>query len=313
MNRTKGVPADYTLERECERILFYSMLVSTVPILPSFAVVALSGSVSFFALTLKTTNEGVATTLAWMVARKIAGGESHAYDYGLGKMESLVRIVTGGLILASIIMVVAAALYRILNPAPLDPTGVAIAILILIISIGSNVWFWVANHRVAIRVPTPLMDSEWQLFRLKAAGNGVVLAALLLGILCAGLPFAEYIDPVASLIVIVLLLYSGYGMILSSLPDLLDRTLEEELQMVVIRELAGYFEHYKHFHGVRSRRSGGRVYIEILLEFEGSLLMCEVQEIINRMKRSLEEKIPKSSVNIVPTTGSGHRVSPGNT
>jgi hypothetical protein len=44
------------------------------------------------------------------------------------------------------------------------------------------------------------------------------------------------------------------------------------------------------------------VYIEIFLEFDGEKKMCEVQEIIDRIKASLEAQIPKSTVSIVPTS-----------
>ncbi len=56
-------------------------------------------------------------------------------------------------------------------------------------------------------------------------------------------------------------------------------------------------------HGLRSRRSGGNIYIEIFLEFDGEMKMCEVQEVIDRITRSLEANIPRSSVNIIPTSG----------
>jgi divalent metal cation (Fe/Co/Zn/Cd) transporter len=98
-----------------------------------------------------------------------------------------------------------------------------------------------------------------------------------------------------------ILLYSGLRMIRSSLPDLLDQTLEEELQLVVVKELAGHFHAYEQLHGVRSRRSGGNVYVDIFLEFRGDLPMCEVQDAMDRMKLSLEIQIPKSHVNIIST------------
>ena len=71
---------------------------------------------------------------------------------------------------------------------------------------------------------------------------------------------------------------------------------------MIVRELAAFFDDYSALHGVRSRRSGTNVYIELLLEFDGERKMCEVQEAIDRIKVSLEAKIPHSSVSIVPTS-----------
>jgi divalent metal cation (Fe/Co/Zn/Cd) transporter len=74
--------------------------------------------------------------------------------------------------------------------------------------------------------------------------------------------------------------------------------------MVIVRHLATFFNDYTALHGVRSRRSGSNVYIEIFLEFDSERKMGEVQAIINRIKISLESHIPKSSVSVVPTSPS---------
>ncbi len=290
-------------EKERERALFLSLLAAVAPIVPKLAASVFSGSVTLYASTLKTVNEAVATLVAYMIARKISRGDPGIYDYGMGKLENIARVVTGGLMLVSIAILVIAAVYRILVPAPLGTGGVLAGIAILVVIIGTNIYFWMRNYRIAIREPSPLMDSQWRLFRLKAVANIVVLVTLIVATLFAGYPWAVYIDPFASFFVIGLLLQSGYGMISKSLPDLLDRTLEEELQLIVVKELADHFHLYEQLHGVRSRRSGDSIYIEIFLEFNGEMKMCAVQGVIDRITLSLESKIPKSSVSIIPTSG----------
>lgn len=175
--------------------------------------------------------------------------------------------------------------------------------VIVIIMIAVDSYITVRNYRITVREPSPLMDSQWRLFRLKAIANLVVFLTLILATLCAGFQWAMYIDPVASFVVMGILLYSGIRMIVSSLPDLLDETLEEDLQLVVVQELAEHFHTYEQLHGVKSRRSGGSIYVDIFLEFSGELRMCVVQDTIDRMKLSLESKIPKSTVNIITTSG----------
>lgn len=291
------VPGD----TERERALFVSLLASVIPIIPSLAASIFSGSVAYFALTLKTINEAVATLIAWMIARNISRGGQGRYDYGMGKHETVARIVTGGLMLFSLVFVALAAMYRFLMPAFLVSGGILFAIVILLLSIAADVWFWVSNYRIAMKESSPLMDSQWRLFRMKAYANMVVLVSMIIAIVCARYPWAVYIDPLGSIIIIGFLLQSGYGMIRTSVPDLLDQTLDEELQLVVVRVLAEHFEKYSQLHGVKSRRSGGNIYIEIFLEFEGTMQMCEVQDEINRMKKDLETRLPRSSVNIIPT------------
>ncbi len=49
--------------------------------------------------------------------------------------------------------------------------------------------------------------------------------------------------------IIGFLLVAGYKEISSSLPDLVDKTLEEEYQIVIIRELTAMFDRYNAFYG----------------------------------------------------------------
>ncbi|WP_319579779.1 cation transporter dimerization domain-containing protein [uncultured Methanospirillum sp.] len=71
----------------------------------------------------------------------------------------------------------------------------------------------------------------------------------------------------------------------------------------MVRALADYFYDYEAFHGVRSRRSGNNIYIELLLEFNGDKKFSDVQDVINRIKNTLEREILRSSVTIIPCTG----------
>jgi divalent metal cation (Fe/Co/Zn/Cd) transporter len=155
------------------------------------------------------------------------------------------------------------------------------------------------------------MDSQWRLFRTKAFSDFSVLLSLIFSLSLSQYAWSLYIDPLASFFIAGVLFFSGARVIRSSLPDLLDRTLDEELQMVIVQHLAQFFNDYSALHGVRSRRSGSNVYIEIFLEFDGEQKMCEVQEIIDRIKVSLEAHIPKSTVSIVPTSSGSCKKEPG--
>ncbi|WP_321508242.1 cation transporter [uncultured Methanoregula sp.] len=293
--------AIHAAEKERESAIFLNLLAAVAPAIPKLAAAVLSGSVTLYASALKTINEAIGVFVSWMIARKIARGDPGIYDYGMGKFENIARIITGSVMLISFVILIFAASYRILVPAPLGSGGVQFGIIIVVIMVAVDAYLSIRSYRIAMRESSPLMDSQWHLFRLKAVANLVVLLTLIFATLCAGLPWAVYIDPVASFAVIGLLFYSGLRMIVASLPDLLDQTLEEELQLVVVKELADHFHNYEQLHGVKSRRSGGSVYVDIFLEFRGDLQMCDIQDIIDRMKISLESKIPKSTVNVITT------------
>ncbi|MGB7788213.1 cation diffusion facilitator family transporter [Methanoregula sp.] len=284
-----------------QRMILTSLVVDFVLWLPDIAAAVLSGSIVLFADALKCANEILATFFAYLTVRKMARGGAGAYDYGMGKFETITSVTTGGVMFISLALVFLAALYRIAMPAEIVHEGAYLGVVLMVLGVSMNTWLWRKNYRLHQMDPSPLMDSQWRLFRTKAFSDFSVLVSLLLTLALSGYSWSQYIDPLASFIIAGFLLFSGYRVITSSLPDLLDKTLDEELQMVIVSQLAAFFDEYSALHGVRSRRSGTNVYIEIFLEFDGNRKMSDVQDTINRIRRSLEAHIPKSSVSIVPT------------
>lgn len=305
MSHTAGAEVGESLSKK-QRTVFISLVIDFILWLPDIAAAVLSGSIVLFADAIKCANEILATFFAYLTIRKMAKGGAGTYDYGMGKMETMTSIITGGVMFISLALVFFVALYRIAVPAELVLEGAYLGVALMIIGVCTNSWLWQKNYRLNQKEPSPIMDSQWRLFRTKAFSDFSVLASLVASLTFSQYAWSLYIDPLASFIIAGFLLFSGYRVITSSLPDLLDKTLDEELQLVIVRELAAFFDDYSALHGVRSRRSGTNVYIELLLEFEGERKMCDVQGSIDRIKASLEEKIPHSSVSVVPTSTPGY-------
>jgi cation diffusion facilitator family transporter len=284
-----------------EKAIRTSLIIDFILWIPDMAAAVLSGSIVLFADVVKCANEILATFFAYLTIRKMARGGTGTYDYGMGKFETVTSIITGAVMLVSLVLVLSVAIYRIILPEHLVLEGAYLGIFLMVIGVTMNTWLWQKNYRVFLKSPSPLMDSQWRLFRTKAISDFAVLVSLIASLIFSHYAFSLYIDPVASFFIVGVLLMSGYRVIVSSLPDLLDKTLDEELQMVIVQHLAAFFHEYAALHGVRSRRSGSNIYIEIFLEFDKDKTMGEVQMTINRIKASLEKTIPKSCVSIVPT------------
>jgi ferrous-iron efflux pump FieF len=195
---------------------------------------------------------------------------------------------------------------RFIVPEHFDMDAAIIGIPLMVLAGIADSYHWQKNYRRAQTDASPIMEAQWRLRRAKTFSDLLILLALILSVLLVHYSWAEYLDPAVSFIIIVFLLLAGYREISSSLPDLFDQTLEEDLQLVILRELSSSFDRYEEFHGVRSRRSGSRIYIEVFLGFDPEQKMGDVQEFIESLKGSLEERIPGSVVCIIPTTENDH-------
>ena len=109
-----------------------------------------------------------------------------------------------------------------------------------------------------------------------------------------------YLDPVVSCITLALMLNSGWHLLRHSVHDLLDRSLDEPLQMLITRQLVNYFDSYTSLDGVRSRYSGRQIFIEIFLGFNAAKPLKDAQMVADSIKVNLEKEIPHAEVTVIP-------------
>jgi cation diffusion facilitator family transporter len=286
--------------KEKERSILTGMLFGLFSLIPDLIAVIMANSVMLLSDLLKSGSETAATFLSWLAVRRVRQGESFDYNYGQGKLENISSLAVAGAMALSWLIVTFSAIERLRHPTPIGRIGFA-----LFVTGGAgliNAGLWRKNRQLALKEPSPIIDSQLRLYRTKTAANICVVLSLILSAVFRGRTWAAFIDPAGAFLISGFLLLSAYRVITESIQDLLDRTLEESLQLVIIAELAAWFNDYVALHGVRSRRSGSSVYIEIFMEFDGDRRMSEVQQVINHMKDSLELKIQGSHVVIAPAT-----------
>ena len=285
--------------REKERPVLLGWLLGAAVIGPDVVSVLLANSVMLLADLLKTISETLATFLSWVALRRLRQGKTLDYNYGQGKLENLSSLAVGGALFISWLVVAACAMQRFWHPQPIG--NISLALFLTGTSLCTNLWIWRKNYQLNQVSPSPIVEAQWRLYRAKSATNVCVVVSMIVSVLFRGYRWAAFIDPVGAVVLSGVLLQSAYRVLTDSVHDLLDRALDESLQMIIMAELAARFHEYEALHGIRSRRSGTNIYIEIFLEFDGNRRMSEVQEIIRQICRSLEQKIKGSHVVIAPT------------
>lgn len=264
----------------------------------TLAAFAAASSAVILADFLKTFLEFVAVLLAWFALRRIRRGGGHQFDYGVGKLENLSSLLVGVLMFGCLSIIAITAIRNLLHPSHVTGIGVWIGLANQLIYVFVNTRLSIGARRMAREQNSPLMASQAGLFLTKALANGFILVALGLSLLLKDYAWALYIDPVASLIIAGSILLAALGIFKDSTLDLLDRTLEENSQLTILRALARHFDHYDDVHEIRSRRAGSHVFIEIILTFPPAQPASAVQSSARLLKAELEKEIPGSRVTI---------------
>jgi cation diffusion facilitator family transporter len=282
-----------------ERAVRLGVLLDMGSLLPVVAIAVLSGSMLLYADMLDYARSIAAGTIAWGILRRIRKGDVHDYDYGTGKLESLGGVIGSLLFMLGLLGMAGFALNRIFHPLELHAGFTALGVLSQLIGLLISGWLWWRNLKLARLANSPLIEMEWRAKRADTLSCLVVLVALVLTLVLRPLSWSIYIDPACALFFTVYALASFVPTVRDGVLDLLDKTLGEELQLKITRNLARHFDGYDGFHGVRSRRMGRRVLIDIALSFAPDKTMREVMDTVARLRQDLRQDIPHGEVSII--------------
>ena len=286
-----------------EKVARQALAMALADVAITFGAMVAANSAVILADFCKTFLEFSAVLLSWWAIRRMARGTGGGFDYGLGKMEHLTSLVVGVLMTACLLLIVGNAVRNFLHPAHIGGLGVRISLAAQVVYAVINSVVARRSRRAAKTENSPLLEAQARLHFTRAAANIFILLSLGLSLALANFGWSRYIDPAASLVIAGSILMAALGIFSTSVGDLLDRTLEESDQLLILRELARHFHDYECLHGIRSRRSGSDIYIDILLEFDPEKKAGAIQAVAGSLRRQIEGQIPNSHVTIGLSTG----------
>jgi len=285
-----------------QRSILIGLLFNVFGLIPAIVVVVMAQSLTVFSDLLRNVGIVFAVFFSWLTVQRVNKGKSPLYNYGYGKMENISSLVVAAVMIISITIITYQTIERFMNPVPLGGLGLGLGVLFSGLAALFNAWLFWTSFKTAKKANSPVMESLWRLYAVKITSAACVFISLALSLVFKDSAWAVYIDPAGSVVLIGFMVFSIYGVISSSVFDLMDRTVSDSMQIVVLKTLANHFDAYDEVHAIRSRRSGNNIYVELHLEFNPDQTMREVQNNINIMKTELENNLPGSQIIIVPAT-----------
>ncbi|MCG5501600.1 cation diffusion facilitator family transporter [Ectothiorhodospira lacustris] len=285
--------------RKQERAILLSFLLDLAGFLPTIVIAVFSGSILLMS-DLLAYGRGLFTTfMGWQILRSIRLGRIQGYDYGTDKIQAFAGVIGSALYLGTLGLFAIWAIGRLFEPSEPNYTFILLGVLFQSIDGASSAWLWQRNKRMAQLEFSPVMEMQWRANRADALLSFAVVIGLSVTLLLRDLPWAVYLDPILALCFITYVGLSFLPILANGVNDLLDKTLQEDLQLRIDRRLAEHFDDFDAFHGVRSRRAGGRIFIEIALGFDSETTMEAAQNTVRQLCEKLERDIPGSEVRVV--------------
>jgi ferrous-iron efflux pump FieF len=279
-----------------------SLIISSVMLMPAIIAAIFSNSVTILTDLVQESSDTIAILFSFFAIRKISRGKNLDYNFGYGKLEGFSSLFVAGVILLSLIFVLINTFKGFTEPTAITGFGVWIAVATNLLDGGISLFQWQKLKGLLKGEVSPIIEGQASLYRSGFISSSIVSAGLILAWLLQDFLIGKLIDPIGGLILSIYLGHTVFTLFSSSMDNLMDKTLEETLQIDILRAMALNFEKYDELHDIRSRRSGSDVYIEVYVGFDPETKMGEVMENIQMLRKAILEETGKAHINIIPVT-----------
>lgn len=219
-------------------------------------------------------------------AREGSRAPDTKHPYGHGRVETLVSVFLGAVLLATAAGISLRAAQRLLDPAPILPPAPA-ALAVAVIAIALKEWIYRYTLRVGRETRSRMLEANAWHQRTDSISSLVVLLGV--GGSLLGMP---YLDPVAAIGVSVLIARVGWGLLWQSVSELTDAALSRE-RVAAIRQAIRGIEGVQDLHLLRTRRAGPDALVDVHVQVNPHISVSEghriAEHIRERLIRDLDE------------------------
>jgi ferrous-iron efflux pump FieF len=276
--------------------------VGLVGLLITITYAVTANSVALWAECLVTVLDFLCVLTAWLTLRRVGRGAA-ASGPALGRLESFASLGIGQLMVLSFVLIMGAAAWKAFHPSPIGGFGVYLAICANSVYSLINGSLLSRSLKMERSRPSPTISAQRRLYSVKTFSNVIMVVAMGLALGFRSQLWAQYIDPVFSVFIGVALILNATKTVRSSALNLIDRSLEERDQLLIMRALTEHYHDFDMLHGVRTRHSGTQDFVELFLEFPPERPMGQVQDVIDHLKVTIRDLLGASTdVSVIPTT-----------
>ncbi|MGM0596976.1 MAG: cation diffusion facilitator family transporter [Myxococcota bacterium] len=208
-----------------------------------------------------------------------------SHPYGHGRIETLVNIFIGVLILTVGIGIGWNSLKAVSLDKNLHPPGwSALFVALLSVFVKEILYRWNARWGTKLR-SRALIANGWH-HRSDALSSLPVAVAVVAGHLFPGL---VYLDQIAAMIVAIMIIHASWGIMSPSFKELLESRESEKLEKEII-SIGESYSDIREIHKVRSRRIGGAVLVDFHLLVHPEMSVEKAHDIAEDLKDKIKEE-----------------------
>ena len=301
-----------TPESKKKAVAWLSVASNSLLIIGKIIVGVLIGSVSVISEAIHSGVDLLAACIAVYAVHESAKPADEQHPFGHGKFENLSGTIEALLIFLAAGWILYEAVKKLLFPTEIENLGFGVGVMF--VSAAAN-WF---VSRILFRVgketdSVALRADAWHLRTDVWTSLGVMagLGLIALGdVLIDHLPgiapaqrqhwqsLLHIIDPIAAIVVAMLILRAAWHLTVQSARDLMDATLPPEEEEWIRQTLTGFGPAVHGYHRLRTRKAGADRFVEFHIFVDASMTVRDSHELAHQVSNRIKEHFKTVSVTV---------------
>jgi len=250
----------------------------------------LTGSVGLLSDAIESLVNLAAAIIALLMLRIAEQPPDEEHGYGHSKAEYFASITEGLFIFVAAIAITISAVDRIVHPKVIDQA---------FLGLGISVIASIINYVVSLKLLK--IGKKHHSITLEADGHhlmtdvitsvGVIIAVFLVSV-----TGWQILDPLIAILVAINIIFTGFGLMKRSIMGLLDTSISIEELNIVKSVLNKYRLQGLEFHGLRTRQSAQRRFVDFHVLVPGSWTVQKGHDLLEKIEKKIRDSIEKVTV-----------------
>jgi cation diffusion facilitator family transporter len=272
------------------RFAWLSIAAAVLTIGLKYTAYVLTGSVGLLSDTLESfvNLAGALIALAMLTIAARPADEEHMF--GHGKAEYFSSGAEGVLIFLAAVSIGVTSIPRILAPQPLEQIGLGLGVSVMASMV--NLFVARALGRAAQRFRSITLEADAKHLMTDVWTS----AGVLVGVGAVAITGWDILDPIVALAVAANIIWSGIGIIRSSVRGLMDTAITPEDQTVLQKVLEAYADRGIEIAALRTRQSGAHQFASFHVRVPGSWTVQQGHDLVGEIEADVHRALPSISV-----------------
>jgi len=295
------------IQKQKSSVALLSVVSNSTLVIFKLIVGLVIGSVSVISEAIHSGVDLLASIIAYIAVRTSGKPADKEHPFGHGKVENISGTVEALLIFVAAVWIIFEAVKKLMHPEPMDKPG--LGIIVMLISAIANIFVSRMLFKVGKRTDSMALQADaWHLQTDVYTSAGVMLG---LAIIYIGKYFApdadlRWIDPLAAILVALLIIRAAYNLTVQSAKDLLDISLPVDEEALIRESIASSDKRIFGYHNLRTRKAGSDRFVEFHLLVSSEMTVDESHKVADLATDSIRKNLPGTHVTVHVEPCSGH-------